>query len=304
VLVFKELLGFELSTPTYYLRNITDTFDEPPGYKLDYKTLIKYINTFGKGGLVFVSAEKGKDTIKEIIETLNKNHIKAISYEDIKEDDIKAYENGDIDVLVGIASYRNPLARGIDLPHVIRYAVFYGVPKIEIPLSLDAKINHLVMALLSIKNIFINTEHYQTISELIEQLNRYRYVKEENDVVKNLKQKAKEFLSQRDIIEKIENSKDITLKKQNDKYYILIPDINGYIQASGRTSRLYAGGISKGLSVVLVDDKATFESLKKKLLWLGDIKFENIKDVDIQSILKAIDQDRENLRAFIKKKRY
>jgi len=56
--------------------------------------------------------------------------------------------------------------------------------------------------------------------------------------------------------------------------------------------------------VVLVDDKATFESLKKKLLWLGDIKFENIKDVDIQSILKAIDQDRENLRAFIKKKRY
>ena len=75
------------------------------------------------------------------------------------------------------------------------------------------------------------------------------------------------------------------------------------IQASGRTSRLYAGGISKGLSVVLVDDKATFESLKKKLLWLGDIKFENIKDVDIQSILKAIDQDRENLRAFIKKRK-
>jgi Reverse gyrase len=59
-LVFKELLGFELSTPTYYLRNITDTFDEPPSYKLDYKTLIKYINTFGKGGLVFVSAEKEK----------------------------------------------------------------------------------------------------------------------------------------------------------------------------------------------------------------------------------------------------
>ena len=205
--------------------------------------------------------------------------------------------------MVGIASYRNPLARGIDLPHVIRYAVFYGVPKIEIPLSLDAKINHLVMALLSIKNIFINTEHYQTISELIEQLNRYRYVKEENDVVKNLKQKAKEFLSQRDIIEKIENSKDITLKKQNDKYYILIPDITGYIQASGRTSRLYAVGISKGLSVVLVDDKATFEPLKKKLLWLGDIKFKNIKDVDIQSILKAIDQDRENLRAFIKKEK-
>ncbi|PMP92034.1 MAG: reverse gyrase [Hydrogenobaculum sp.] len=303
VLAFKELLGFELSTPTYYLRNITDAFDEPPNYKLNYQTLVKYINTFGKGGLVFLSAEKGKDAIKEIIETLNKNHIRAVSYEDIKEEDIKAYENGDIDVLVGIASYRNPLARGIDLPHVIRYAIFYGVPKIEIPLSLETNINHIVMALLSIKNIFINTEHYQTISELIEKLNKYRYVKEENEVLKNLKQKAKEFLSQKDIIEKIENSKDITLKKQNDKYYILIPDVTGYIQASGRTSRLYAGGISKGLSVVLVDDKASFESLKKKLLWLGDIKFENIKDIDIKSILKAIDQDRENLRAFMKKEK-
>lgn len=97
MLAFKELLGFELSTPTYYLRNITDAFDEPPNHKLEHKTLIKYMNTFGKGGLVFVSAEKGKDTIKEIIEVLNKNHIKVISYEDIKEEDIKAYENGDID---------------------------------------------------------------------------------------------------------------------------------------------------------------------------------------------------------------
>ncbi|GAB6078819.1 reverse gyrase [Hydrogenobaculum acidophilum] len=298
VLVFRELLGFELSTPTIYLRNIEDVFDN-----FSDENLINYVKFFGKGGLIFVSSEKGKEGIKHVLKLLEENGIKTLSYEDLNEESLSEYISGNIDVLVGIASYRNPLARGLDLPHVVRYAIFYGVPKIEITLSLDTNITHILMGLLSIKNALLNTPHYQKAMVLIEKLKKYQYVKEENPIIKNLKKEAQELLNEKDIIEKIKTSEEVILKKDDDKYYLLVPDITGYIQASGRTSRLYAGGVSKGLSLVLVDEKASFKALEKKLSWFSDIQFRPIKDIDINSILKAIDQDREILRAFIKKEK-
>ncbi len=298
VLVFKELLGFELSTPTIYLRNIEDTFDD-----FSDKNLINYAKLFGKGGLVFVSSEKGKEGIKHVLKLLEENGIKALSYEELNEENLNKYISGYIDVLVGIASYRNPLARGLDLPHIVRYAIFYGVPKIEITLSLDSNISHILMGLLSIKNILLNTPYYKKTTDLIEKLKKYQYVKEENPTIISLKQEAQELFNQKDIIDKIKTSEDITLKKEDNKYYLFVPDLTGYIQASGRTSRLYAGGVSKGLSLVLIDDKASFKALEKKLSWFSEIQFKPIKDIDIQSILKAIDKDREILRAFVKKEK-
>ena len=298
VFVFRELLGFELSTPTVYLRNIEDTFDDFSDEKL-----INYVKRFGKGGLVFVSSEKGKSAIDYVLGLLEKNDIKALSYEDLDDEKLKDYVEGNVDVLVGIASYRNPLARGIDLPHVIRYAIFYGVPKIEITLSLDNNLTHILMALLSIKNALINTPFYQKVLELIEKLKRYQYVKEENPTVKSLKQEAGEIFNNQEIIKRLESAEDVTLKKDGDRYYLFVPDITGYIQASGRTSRLYAGGVSKGLSLVLIDDRATFKSLEKKLSWFSDISFKPVSEIDLDALLKAIDKDREELRSLVKKEK-
>jgi reverse gyrase len=52
--------------------------------------------------------------------------------------------------------------------------------------------------------------------------------------------------------------------------------------------------LTKGLSLVLVDNKKAFNSLKKKLNWFSSADFKNVNDVDILEILREIDESRKN----------
>ncbi len=146
--IFRELLGFEVGTPTFYLRNVIDTFTEKG-------SLVGWIKRLGKGGLIFISSDKGKEKIDEIIKELKKNGIEAVSYENLNDRAISNFEKGRIDVLVGIASYKNPLARGFDMPQVVRYAIFYGVPKIVISLKFESNLSHLLWAVSSIRSFIV-----------------------------------------------------------------------------------------------------------------------------------------------------
>ncbi|MBC7074096.1 reverse gyrase, partial [Candidatus Parcubacteria bacterium] len=69
-----------------------------------------------------------------------------------------------------------------------------------------------------------------------------------------------------------------------------------YIQASGRTSRLYIGGLTKGLSVVVVDDEKAFNSLVKELEFLGEeIEWRDFKEINLPSIISEINEDRKKV---------
>ena len=76
---------------------------------------------------------------------------------------------------------------------------------------------------------------------------------------------------------------------------ILSADIKSYIQASGRTSRLYAGGITKGLSIVLAQNKSLLEELDRKLSWTVEATFISLSDVNLDELLKEIDRDRKRV---------
>ncbi len=81
---------------------------------------------------------------------------------------------------------------------------------------------------------------------------------------------------------------------------MVVSDATGYLQASGRVSRMYAGGITKGLSLVLVDDTATFKHLLRKVKWFSDeIKFLPVEEIDLSSVLKEIDEDRAKIKEFL-----
>ena len=70
-----------------------------------------------------------------------------------------------------------------------------------------------------------------------------------------------------------------------------------YIQASGRTSRMYAGGITKGLSIVIVDDAKLLEGLIRRSKWvIEDIEWKPLEDLDLDAVLKEIDRDRALIR--------
>lgn len=301
--LFRELLGFEVGTSTFYLRNVVDVFTEKG-------SLIEWIKKLGKGGLIFLSSDKGREGIDKVINELEKNGIKALSYENLNEEKISEFEKEKIDVLVGIASYKNPLARGFDMPHVVRYALFYGVPKIVISLKFESNLSHLLWAISSIRSFIIKKfPHYgQRLNRWINQLQKFQYLTEDFATLKpfyqkkidSLREEIGQFLSSQEIIDLLNSSDEITLRLNQEGYFMVISDVTGYLQASGRTSRMYAAGVTKGLSLILVDDKATFKHLLKKIKWFSDeIKFLPAEEIDLERTLQEIDEDRKKIKEFL-----
>jgi Reverse gyrase len=303
--LFRELLGFEVGTPTFYLRNVLDTYED-----INELPLEEWIRKLGKGGLVFVPSDKGKEYVDVLKEELSQKGIACLTYEELSEENLARYERGEIDVLIGIASYRNPLARGFDMPHVVRYAIFYGVPKIVVSLRFEENLSHLLWALSSIRaEIVKKLPHLsQKIDNWLTALKKYQYLTEEflqdkpqlREKIENLKREIEEFFNSEEVSRLLQTSEDITLKLEEDGGKLFVSDATGYLQASGRTSRMFAGGISKGLSLVLVDDRRVFKHLQKKVRWFSDdIEFVELGQIDLEGVLAEIDRDRLLIRKFL-----
>ena len=305
VKLFRELLGFEVGRPSMFLRNIVDLYEEAED--LD-RALLDWVKKLGDGGLVFVSSEKGRDGVERVVKDLRKAGIKAKAYDEIK--DFTAFEKGKVQVLVGISSFRNPLARGIDLPHAVRYAVFYGVPKIVIRLNIETSVAHLLWALLSLRPLVVKRlkDRVKEFDGWIQRLRRYSFISEEfidrtpdlGKRIEDLRNSIRTFLLLPEVKRLIEESEEISLRQEGDDYVLSVADVTGYLQASGRTSRMYAGGITKGLSVVLVDDRRAFYNLTKKVRWFNeDVVFRKTDEVDLSQIISEIDSDREKVRRIL-----
>ncbi len=303
--LFRELLGFEVGTPTFYLRNVIDLYDS-----IDSRPLEEWVRLLGKGGLLFVPSDKKKEHVDEVIKSLQEGGIRAVSYEKLDEEVLRDYEEGKIDLLVGIASYKNPLARGIDIPHVIRYAIFYGVPKIVISLKFEKNLSHLLWALMSLRSLIAKKlpEKLKSLDRWLESLRKYQYLSEDFlkdkpelvERINKLRQEVGSFLAEEEVLKLIQTSEEITLRKTEEGYQMVVSDATGYLQASGRVSRMFAGGISKGISLVLVDDPRSFKHLIKKVKWFNeDIEFERFRDERLKGLLEEIDKDREKIRRFL-----
>ncbi len=299
VKLFRELLGFEVGRPAVFLRNVVDLYEEPEDMD---RTLLERVRVLGRGGLVFVSSDYGREGVERVVKLLRKAGIKARAYDQIK--DFSPYEKGKVDVLVGISSFRNPLARGIDMPHVVRYAIFYGVPKVVVHLNIETSVSHLLWALLSLRPLVVKKlrDRVQEIDRWIQRLRRYSFLSEEfiertpdlGERIKNLREEIKGFLLSEEVKALIESSEEVVLRSEGKDYVLKVADVTGYLQASGRTSRMYAGGVTKGLSLVLVDDRKTFNNLLRKVRWFNeDVRFSKMEDVSLEEVLGEIDRDRE-----------
>ena len=306
--LFRELLGFEVGRPTLYLRNIADIYEEPKDVELRAVELVKKL---GKGGLVFVPSDKGMEGVERIKSLLEKEGVRVKSHEELK--DLSEFERGDVDVLVGIASYRNPLTRGIDLPHVVRYALFVGVPKIVIRLNIEAHPSHLLWALLSVRMVIAKElkDRLTEVDRWIQNLRRYSYLSEEfientpdlKERIDRLREQVKDFLLSEEVRRLIDHSQEITLRRTEEGYVLTVADVTAYMQASGRTSRMYPGGITKGLSYLLVDDRKAFNNLVRKVRWFDeDVKFVPSSEADLERILEEVDSDRKKVRDILQGK--
>ncbi|AEH51119.1 reverse gyrase [Pseudothermotoga thermarum] len=294
VKLFKSLLGFNVTPVKLTIRNVCDAVEWVDGPQQALYRLADWIRFFGKGGLVFVNREMGKDGVTTVVDFLKQQGINVSSYEEL---DLESMRNGLIDVAVGIATYNNALVRGVDLPEVIRYAIFIDSPKISFAIEQFDNPRNFVPLLLALREV---VEDKSKIDLYLERLRRYQVFKFEKQLPKPLLEIAeylRKNLNDESIVEKLEKAETIGLQRKEGKLFITFGDAANYLQASGRTSRLYPGGISRGISLILVWDKKAFHSLVQRLrLFYEEVDFLSADQVNWEEELKNVDADRKKIR--------
>ncbi|OAG27586.1 reverse gyrase [Thermodesulfatator autotrophicus] len=296
VLLFRYLLGFEVQRAVSSLRNIVDAYEDLSTY--DFSSLLEkvaeLIKILGQGGLLFLSQSYGKEQVEKAVEFLRTRGFKVLSYLELSPGELMTQmETGEFDVAVGLAHLANPLVRGIDLPYVLRYALFLGVPKHVIPTKVDLLPKSLFSVLANIVSILDEEERLKAISDL-QYLRRYLTLTQENlpryprilERLKEIKAFIENKFKDQAFLERLSKSEEVFLKKEGDELFLVIGDTATYIQASGRVSRLTAHGLLKGLSVVLVEDRRAFLSLERRLRFqLGDdFSFVPLETLDLEKL--------------------
>ena len=294
--LFRKALGFDIQSPTSSLRNVEDLYLKSQDPVKDSLELVKRL---GRGGLVFLSQEFGKAGVEEFVERLREEGIPSHSYKDFEK--VKdEFERGDVWIIVGISSYNNPLCRGLNLPHAVRYAIFVDPPKLILPVKIDLSPSHLFSLLVAIRSILKDGEK---ADEYISYLRKYTGLPQEKlDNYPRIKSKVEEvanylksLFEDQEFLSLIESSQDVSLRRDEDGLKIVVGDANTYIQASGRTSRLYPGGVSKGISIVVYSDEKAFRSLQRRLRFSfsEEVALKPLEEVDLERLLEEVDRDRE-----------
>ncbi len=319
VKLFRELLGFEAGSRSEILRRIIDTYYIPGPEGLE-EAVARIVERLGTGGLVYVPVDRGIEYAERLAEYLRSRGIKAEAFHSKKLKALDLFVEGDVDVLVGVAVYYGVMVRGLDLPQRVRYAVFAGIPRLKFstefeephPISILRALTILVdvapedlrhrleVTLVRVRRALqrLSPAAIQVIAERMREGQPPAHPAE--TVFHDALELVREALARRDVREALKSSGEIAVVEEDGRTYVLIPDVMTYIQASGRTSRMYAGGITRGLSVVVVDDERLFRGLETRSRWVvEDVRWEDFGKVNLDDILREIDEDREKVRKVI-----
>ena len=316
--LYRELLGFEVGSGRSVLRNVADSYLFPAN---DIKEHVaELLSKLGRGGLVFVPIDQGVGYAEELTKYLREKGLKAELISSRSKKGLEKFEKGDVDYLVGVATYYGSIVRGLDLPHLIRYAVFTGVPKFRFSIDLERPTIYRVLGLMSEVMDFLEGDQrkeaeklHARLRRLIRNIPQFELLKIEEalaeglplegfhnhvlDVFKQAVEFLRKTLKDEAVLKRIAEDPFVSLKEEEGKWYIEIPDVRTYIQATGRTSRLFAGGITKGLSVLLVDNEKVFNGLVRQMRWrFTEFKMEPFEELNLEEVLKEIDEDRLKVR--------
>ncbi len=315
VRLFRELLNFEIGSRAELLRNVVDSYllvdsDDLEAVAADVAARL------GRGGLLFVQPGTPEDRVERLLQLLEERGVRAELITSRNKRVLEAFERGELDVLVGYATYYGLLVRGLDLPHVIRYAVFVNVPHFRLSADVDEASPLRLLQLAQIVRSVTTGPEASSLDRVTATLRRYLAKLDQSayraladalsegkrpegflgflyDRLSELRGLLKELLSRRELLERMQALSLVSIRAVDGRLYVVLPDAPTYLQASGRTSRLYAGGISKGLSVVVTNDRALLEALMKQVKWyVEDARWAVFTQLDLKALTEEIDRDR------------
>ncbi len=312
--LFRELLGFSIGTAMEINRNVIDAYIPINNFDNIIEKLTSIIRLLGSGGLIFVPLDLGQEYAIKLAEELNNRGIRAGVTISGRSEDLKKFIENELDVVVGVATYYGLLVRGIDIPERIRYAIFIGVPRHKISLTRIEYSPQILLRLLSVlvdvvedkvkdkvlRNIAYLRRILRRISpnrifDIVERLRKGEKIDDElARIIINAYTLVNELLSNSEVINKLKKHEKISIVEEEGQLFILIPDAPTYIQASGRTSRLFIGGITRGLSIIFVDDIRLLKGLEDRIrIYIDDFRFQSLNEINLEEVLKQIDEDRK-----------
>ena len=322
--IFRVLLGFEAGSSKGELRNIVDAYKVSEDY---FNDALQIIKSLGDGGIIFFRQGIEDQELESFKEFLDKNGIRSevvISKKSSVHKIIEKFRSEELDLIIAKASFYGSIVRGLDLPERVKYVLFIETPRFIVSSSLD---NINPYKLLMIANIIsdkldasdlrtqINLSKNKLKRWLSPEINSMimSYESEDGNIkeltgfvervyqeYKHLQELVKKALSLEEVIKKIQEDPYLCFEYDEQGFKIHIPDIKTYIQASGRCSRMYVGGITKGLSVIIDRDEKIVKSLERML----KIKFEGteivpIETLDLKTLKNEIDQERKRVKEFL-----
>ena len=310
VKLFRELLSFDIGSRSETLRNIQDIYVFPENSV--EKKVLEVVKKFGKGGIVYVPVDKGIEYAEQLAEYLSQNGIKAAAAHAKARGALEKFMKGELDILVGVATYYGILVRGLDLPEIVRYAVFAGVPRFKFSSMLEEVSAIGILRLLAYLRDAVEERERQEVEALLIRLRRrlqtssiaaltqlQKALSGEKPVETSLEREfmkaleyTKALLSRPDVIKRLKESGEVVFIEVNGRKYVLIPDIMTYLQASGRTSRLFVGGLTKGASIVVVDYKPLLNGLIRRSRWIAETTWASLNEIDVDKLIEEIDKDR------------
>ncbi|MEM4537795.1 MAG: reverse gyrase [Thermosphaera sp.] len=313
--LFKVFLDFEAGSKPEAIRNIIDAYVETEDVE---RSLINIAEVLKDGFLVFVPIDKGIEYAEKVAEKLRDAGFECESFHARKSAEVlNDFASGKLKCLVGVATYYGVMVRGVDLPERVKYVVFLGVPRHKISTSLEEiHPRDLVKILGTLREVFPEEARRDVevlIGRLASRLRRLsqgalfrlredfsKKIKgepvEETPLLRDLLKAyeiARDLLNKEETWEKLSKLEDIGFIKENNRQYLLIPDVATYIQASGRSSRLYPGGITKGLSIIIVDDRRLLNGLNRRLRWIFEgLSISKLEELDFAKIAEEISEER------------
>ena len=268
--LFRKLLNFDIGLGTSTLRNIEDILVN----STNLETLEEIFAKMGKGGIIYT---RSQEEAKQLYEKLKEKYeIGIVTAE--KKSDYKLFESGDLDYLIGTAYYYGTLVRGLDLPERIRFVIFYKAPTFRVKFEDVDSCG--IGTIRTLALVFRDNPKLRDFIPLLPLLDKPKYAEKLALLRKTLREILKAETTNFD-------ARDICIKEDE----IIFPDLRTYIQGSGRTSRLFAGGITKGASFLLEDDRSVLNAFVERASYY-DIEFKPLAEVDFPKLLKEIDETR------------
>ena len=306
-LVFKELLGFEVGGSSDYLRNVLDSYIISDRIE---DTVASVLGKLGPGGIVFVSQAHGRIYARRLAEYLASRGYRVALALSGGRRAVEKLARGDIDAIVGVASRYGVLVRGLDMPDKIRYAVFVDVPgALYSAWDLLASPRRLLRVLLYLGDLGDDTARQlaDKVSRILDKVPEWSMIvaalngnlKADGLLLEAVRivEEARSYAYSRLYSMMGEGNRILIGSFVVEKHYgnliVFIPDAPTYIQASGRTSRLYKGVMTFGLSVIVTGSIERVQALSERLKWYTSASIVEYDRVDLEDVKTRIEETRQ-----------